>query len=158
MNGNSRTSSENRDEITIDSDRTTTFLLALLFIICALLLAREIRNSVHGHLILPQPVHRTFFSIFTKASEGIVAIYLFVSAFSFPKKSVKLASVLLGTSFISGLVVLSWPHFSLPTQHAVAIARSGAQQVAFAIILVKIAEWFRSVVRWVPRSNTQLGG
>lgn len=143
----------NRAEITIDSDRTTTILLALLFMLCTLLLAREVRNTIYGHLTLPRPLHRNVFGIFTAFSEGMASIYLFLFGFNFPRKSVKLACVLMGADLVCS-VALSWLHVSPAIRHTMSVAGSGVRQVALVVFLFTIADWFRTKVRRISSLQT----
>jgi len=156
MNEEPSTNTERGGEITIDSDRTTTFGAALLFIACGLLLAREIRGSFQGRFIAPEHLPKSFFSIFINVSRVATAVCLFTFAFRFPRRSVRLACVLMGTGMACN-IALSWLHVSLSTRHTLAVAGSGVLQIALVIFLVTIAEWFRSKVRWISPSQTRAG-
>ena len=127
-----KTEPEDNGEITIDSDRFTTVFLAVLFLFCALFLTGEIRSFVQGHFIAPEPLHKSFFGIFMKVSVVITAIYFFIIAITLPKNSVKLACVLMGADLVYR-VALSWLHVSPVTRHTMAVAGSGAGQIALVI-------------------------
>jgi hypothetical protein len=128
-------------EITIDSNWIVTVGMGLLFVFCGGLLGWNIRN-----LLLDRVDHPV--SLFYV----IGSVYYFALAYSFPAKSLKVAFLLLGTNMVvrSALYYL---HASTTVQHSAWIACSIARQLAYILILLAIAQWFRSVVRWVSPSN-----
>jgi hypothetical protein len=63
---------------------------------------------------------------------------------------------LMGTDFVRS-AVLSVFHVPLVARHIGAVAGSSARQIALAIFLVAIAQWFKSVVHWAPPSESQGG-
>ena len=153
MKAEPETRSQRVWEVTIESDWLTTLGAALLLILCGLLLSREIAHVMWGHFVGPMHLQRSFWSIFSKAFELIVAIYCFMFAFKFPRKSLKVASVLMGTNF-AGYFVLSCFHISSSVRHIAAVSGSVMRQIALAIFCVAIAQWLKSVVRWDSPSET----
>ncbi len=143
-------------QITVESDWVTTLEIGALFVVCGLLLAREIHNVLYGQIVGERPIHRDFFSILTKVFTLIVAVYCFILAFRFPKTSVRIAFFLMGADLVRS-AVLSVFHVPSVARHAAAIAGSATRQVALAIFLVAIAQWFRSVVHWAAPSESQGG-
>jgi len=141
-------------EITIDSDWITTIMMTILFIICALSLAREIRRVALGHFYGPARLRISFWSIWNKIFGVIGAIYFFIFAFTFPKKSAKVASVLMGTDLAVYALLSCFP-ISLTVSHIVAVIGSAVRQIALVIYCMAIIEWFKSLVRWVPQSDSQ---
>ena len=139
-------------EITIDSAWITTIMMAVLFIICGLLLTQEIHHVVQGHFRGPDRLQIGFWTIWNKVFEVIAAIYFFMFAFRFPKKSVKIASVLLGTDLAVYALLSCFP-ISLTVGHIVAISGSVVRQIALTIYCMAIAQWFKSVVRRNPEPN-----
>lgn len=132
--------------LTVDSDWRTTVFMAALFLICSFLLAWEIYDAMRGHITAESPLHRNYFSVFDKSYEVIAAIICFVFASGAPKRSVKIASVLMGVNFAGG-ALLSCFHLSQPVKHMSALGGTILRQVALVIFCVAIAEWFRSVLR-----------
>jgi hypothetical protein len=149
---NQKTNWWRRWEITIDSDWITTIMMAVLFIICGLLLAQEIRHVAQGHFRGPERLRITFWSIWNKVFEAIAAIYFFMFAFKVPKKSVKTASILMGTD-LAVYALLSCFHISLALSHIVAISGSAVRQIALIIYCVEIARWLMSVFHRSPQPN-----
>ena len=120
----------------IGSDWITTTGTALLFALVAFLLLRSIRDLLFDKVGLE--VH--FYYLITAA-------YSFLLAYSFPSKALKAAFLLLGTD-VTIRVGLAYLSASASQRHSAAVAGSVARQIAYAIILVEIARWFRSVIRW----------
>jgi hypothetical protein len=139
-------------EITIDRDWITTIMMAVLFIICGLLLAQEIRHVAQGYFHGPERLRISFWSIWNKVFEVIAAIYFFMFAFSVPKKSVKTASILMGTDLAVYALLSCFP-ISLALGHIVAISGSAARQIALIIYCVEIARWLVSVFHRNPQPN-----
>ena len=130
--------------IRINSTREVAIWMAVLFVICVLLLAKEIYRVVHGHFFGPTHLTMNYWSIFYKVVEAITAIYFIMFAFSFPKKSVKIAFALMGADF-SVFVSLSFFSVSAAVGQIVAIIGSAVRQIALIIFCMAIAQWFRSV-------------
>ncbi|HUM05035.1 MAG TPA: hypothetical protein VLT90_06220 [Terriglobales bacterium] len=132
-------------EITIDSNWITTGLMAVLLVVCVLLLAQEIHRVALGHFFGPVRPRISFWSIWNKVFQVIAAIYFFLFAFKFPKKSVRIASVLMGTD-LAVHALLSFVSLSLTVGQIVAVSGSFVRQIALIIYCVAIAQWFKSVV------------
>jgi len=132
--------------MTIESNRETTLWMAVLFVICVLLLAQEIHGVLQGHFFRPMLLRMNYWSIFYKIFEAIVAIYFFIFAFSFPKKSVKIASALMGADFSIYFLLSLFP-ISAALGHTVAMIGSAVRQIALIIFCVAIVEWFKSATR-----------
>ena len=145
---NQEAPSKRMREITIDSNWIVTVGMALLLVFCGWQLIREARHLVFGNLA--EQVSLT--QVSGKISAVTYVVYCFLFVFLFSAQSVKLAFVLLGTDNVIR-VALYYFHSSATMQHSAAVAGSTARQVAFAIILVAMIQWFRSVVRWVSPSN-----
>jgi len=148
--------SPGKSEIVVNSDWFTAAGAVLFLVICALLLVREIRHFVWGHLSMPPHLHKGFWSIWNWVFEGIAAAYCFILAFTFPRKPVKLACVLVGIH-LAGSFLMSCFRLSLSVQHVAAVSRSILSQFALAISCVAIADWLRSVVRLGPPPEPQGG-
>jgi hypothetical protein len=138
-------------EITIDSNWIITIGMALLFAITAFLLGWSIRDLLFGKVEygILHGVRRGWLDTLTNP---IGAIYFFLFAYSFPAKHLKVAFLLLGANY-TVLVALTYLPVAAGVQHFVAVAGSIATQIAYTIILLAIAQWFRSVVRWNTSSE-----
>jgi len=134
-------------EITVDSDWFTTLGAAALFVVSGLLLVREIGHFTWGRFSFPVALHRSFWSIWNKVFEAIAAILCFMFAFEFPRKSVKIASVLMGIN-LAGFVLLSCFRISPSVRHIAAVSGSALRQIALTTLCVALAQWLRSVIRW----------
>ncbi len=156
MNTESETRTPRTWEITVESEWISTLGMSLLFLICGLLLVREIRHFIWSDLSVPVHLHKGFWNIWDKVFEAIAALYCFMFAARFPKKSVKAACALMGIC-LAGSVLLSCFRLSSNTQHIAATGRSILSQIALAIFCLVIADWFRSVCRWTP-SAPRRGG
>lgn len=136
-------------EITIGSDWATILLMSFLFAFCAFLFAWAVRDLLFDNV--DHGVPRRLDAI----GYVIVALYGFLLANSFPAKSLKVAFLLTGANHAR----LAIGYFYAPAiyQHSVAVTGSIAKQIALAIFLFAIAQWFKSVVRWSfafdPRSD-----
>lgn len=126
-------------EITINSNWATTLLMAFLFAFCAFLLAWAIRD-----LLFDTVDHGTPRSL-DAIGYAIVALYGFLFTFSFPAKGVKVAFFLTGINYARLAIGYFYP--PLIHQHSIAIIGSIVKQVALAIFLFAIAQWFRLVIR-----------
>ena len=129
-------------EITINSDWIMTIGMALLFLVCSGLFVRTFRNFCFDKI--DERVSLIFL---------LGTVYYFLFAYAFHAKSLKVAFLLLGTQAVvrSALYYLRAP---ANAQHVAAMAGSIAKQIAIAIILIAIADWFRSVVRWSESSTS----
>jgi hypothetical protein len=132
--------------MTIEHDREITLWLAALFVICGLLLAQEIRRCVQGHFFGPTHIHMSFSSIFPKVFEVICAVYFFMFAFSIPKKSVKIASTLMGADLAVFALLSCFPVTPTAGQ-IIGMIGSAVRQIALTIFCVAIVQWFKSSVR-----------
>ena len=140
-------------EVTIDSNWIITIGLALLFAFIAFLLGWSIRNLLldkvaYGAL---QGDRNGWLDTLTYP---LGAVYSFVFAYSFPAKHLRVAFVFLGTKYVA-LIAVSYLHVAVGVQHLVAVAGSIATQIAYTIILVAIAQWFKNAVRWNPPSHPE---
>lgn len=142
-------------EITVGSDWFTTSGAAVLFVVSGLLLVREVDHFIWGRFSGPVRLHPSFWSIWNKVFEAIAALCCFMFAFTIPKKSVKIASVLMGID-LAGFALLSCFYISPSVRNIAAVSGSALRQVALAIFCVILAQWLRSVVRWGRQSS--LGG
>jgi hypothetical protein len=140
----------------VESDRMMTVGAALLLVVCSLLLIKEIRHFIWGHLSMPASSHRGFWSAWDKVFEVIAALYCLIFAFEFPKKSAKLAGALMGI-YLAGSLLLSWVQLSLSEQHFATVSRSVLLQIALIMSCVAIVDWFRSVVRRSSPSDAEGG-
>ena len=129
-------------DVLIDTSWAMVILMALLFACCAFLLTWSVRNLLFDSVSHDAP------SRLDASGCAIVAIYGLVFAYSFPPKSVKVAFLLMGSNYAR----LAIGYFYPPAiqQNTAAIIGSIAQQIAFAIFLFAIAQWFKSVVRRSP--------
>jgi len=142
----------NRD-ITIDSDWIITTLMAVLLVACALLLVREIRDVLLGQIGTQRTIAYDFFrKIFT----FIVAIYCYMAAYRFRGIHLKIAFVLIGTDLVAD-IMLTYFHAGTSLQHFVGVAGSISRQIAFAVFIVAILRWFKSVLRWAPKPEAKQG-
>jgi hypothetical protein len=140
--------------ITIETNREMTLWMAVLFVVCGLLLGQEIHYAIQDHFVGPEPLRMSYWSIFHRVFEAIVAIYFFMFAFRFPKKSVKIASALMGANF-AVFVLLSCFPISSTVGHGVAVIGSAVRQIALLTFCLAIAQWFKSSIR--RRSPESLG-
>jgi hypothetical protein len=130
-----------RREIMIDSNWIMTVGMGLLFVICGAFLFWNIRN-----LLLDRIDHSL------SVTYAVSAFSCFLLAYSFPAKSLKVAFLLLGADVVFR-VALGQLHASTVVQHSAAIVGSVARQIAYVLILLAIALWFKSVIRRNLPSN-----
>lgn len=142
--------------ILVSSDWVTTFGALLLFLICVLLLARDIRNFFRGPLSVPAHFQISFWGIWNKLFQVMAIIYCFIFARSFPKKTAKVACILVGISIACSLS-MSFVRLSSSTQHFAAVSRSLLWQISLFVSCVAIADWFRSIVRFSLPLDVQGG-
>jgi hypothetical protein len=139
-------------EITVDSNWIMTIGMALLFAFVAFLLGWSIRN-----LLFDKVDYRVLQSVrigwLDALTYVIGAVWPFMFAYWLPGKHLKVAFLLLGTEYTVRFAI-EYLHVAAGLHHSAAVAGSIARQVAFTIILVAIIQWFRSVVRWNPSSET----
>ena len=137
-----------RRDITIDSDWITTFVMALLLIFCCWQLLREGRHLVFdglaGTILLTQFID--------KARTAIIAVCYFLGVFLPWPMSVKVGGLLMGTDIIVR-VALYYLDASTSVQHTAAVAGSITRQVALALFIFAIVQWFKSVVRRASAGN-----
>jgi len=132
-------------DILIDSDWITTIGMALLFALIVFLLGWSIRDFLFNkvdHEVL-QHVRRGWLDALTNP---IGVVYCFLFAYSFPAKHLKIAFLLLGTKYLA-LIAVSYLHTGADVRQCASIAGAIASQIAYAIILIAIAQWFKTVVR-----------
>jgi hypothetical protein len=143
-------------EITVDSDWIMTIGMVLLFAFIAFLLGWSIRDLLFDKVDYRalQGARRGWFDALTYV---LGAVYSFVFAYSFPGKHLKVAFSLLATEYAVRFAI-EYLHIGASVHHSAAVAGSIARQVAFAIILVAIIQWFRSVVRWFSPPNPEVSG
>ena len=135
-----------RWEITIDSNWIMTVGMALLFAFVVILLTWSIRDLLFDRVV--PDLSRTMDLV----TYAVGVVYSFLFAYSFPGKHVKVAFLLLGANYTAA-IVLHYVRASASLEHSAAVIGSIGRQVAFAILLLAIAQWFKSVVRWVPPSD-----
>jgi hypothetical protein len=138
-------------EITIDSDWITTFVMALLLAFCGWQLIRESRHLVFdrlaGTILLTQFID--------KVRTAAIVVCYFLGVFLPWPRSVRLGGLLMGTEIVVR-IALHYFDASASVQHSAAVAGSLARQVALALFIFAIAQWFKSVVRWTPPSNPEV--
>jgi|HubBroStandDraft_1064217.scaffolds.fasta_scaffold89101_2 hypothetical protein len=135
-------------EITIDSDWITTILMALLFVFCGWQFIREARRLVFDSLAGPVLLTR----LIDKISTALVVVCYFLAGFSLWPRPVRIAGPLLGTDLVVR-VTLHYFHAATTAQHFAGVAGSIARQIALALLIFAIVQWFKSVVRSVPAPN-----
>lgn len=135
-----------RWEITIDSNWIMTVGMALLFAFVVIQLTWSIRDLLFDRAV--PDLSRTMDLV----TYAVGVVYSFLFAYSFPGKHVKVAFLLLGANYTAA-IVLHYVRASASLEHSAAVIGSIGRQVAFAILLLAIAQWFKSVVRWVPPSD-----
>jgi len=140
----------------VESDWMTALGAALLLVVCGLLLVREIRHFIWGHLSMPMRPQRNLWSIWNQVFDAIAALYCLIFAFKFPRKSAKFASALMGI-YLAGSLLLSWVQLYLSEQHFAAMIRSVWWQIALTMSCVAIVDWFGSVVRRNSPSDAEGG-
>ena len=130
-------------DILINSNWIITIGMALLFAFIAFLLGWSIRGLLFDKVDyrVAHEVHAVWLDRF-----GIVigAIYFFLFAYSFPPKHLKVAFLLLGAKYTT-LVALTFAHAAVPP--SAGLAMEIASQIAYAIILIAIVQWFKAMVR-----------
>ncbi|MGC1370852.1 MAG: hypothetical protein WA824_01825, partial [Candidatus Sulfotelmatobacter sp.] len=77
-------------EITVDSDFTTAMLLVVLFIIVALILARDIR-----HILWSVPSQIAISGTLNRLGAALSLVYCLAFAFRFPNRLVRIGCALL---------------------------------------------------------------
>ena len=138
-------------EITVDSNWIMTIGMVLLFAFIAFLLGWSIRNLMFDR-VDHVDLHRVRNGWFDVLTYAMGAVYSFLFAYSFPAKHLRVAFLLLGAKYL-GLVAAPYLHVGAEVLHSAAIAGAIASQIAYAIILFAIAQWFKTVVRWIPPGN-----
>src|SRR5260370_34513934 len=134
-----------RGEITIDSDWITAFVMAVLLAFCGWQLIQESRHlvfdSLAGTILLTQFID--------KVRTAAIVVCYFLGVFSPWPRSVKLGGLLMGTEIVVR-IALHYFDASASVQHSAAVAVSLARQVALAMFIFPIAQWFKSLLRWTP--------
>jgi len=130
--------------LVIDSNWIDTILMALGFVVCVFILGQDIRDFIFGRVD-----HAVSFFYY-----AVDALYSCVFAYWFRAKFVRIAFLLLGTQYTVRLA-LAYFHVATSLQHPVALVGSIAKQISFIIIIVAIAQWFKTVVRRDPPSDLE---
>jgi len=134
-------------EITVDSDFTTTALLVVLFVILSLMLARDIR-----HILWGAPHQIAISGSFNRLGSALALVYCLVFVFRWPTRLVKIGFTLLA-AHLSLALALTYLRSALTARPTVAFADSMVMQTSLVTFLIAIADWFRTVARWVPPSR-----
>ncbi len=129
-------------DVLVDSNWITTIGMAPGFAVCVLLLGQDIRDFLFGRVD-----HSVSFFYY-----AVNAVYSFICADVFGTKYVRFAFLLLGTQYTVRLA-LAYFHVAAGLQHSAALVGSIAKQISFIIILLAIAQWFKTVVRRDPPSG-----
>jgi hypothetical protein len=131
-----------------DSNWVITIGMALLFVFFVFLLGWSVRNLLFDKLDLALLKHtrNPWMGAFTYV---LGAVYSFLLAYSFPAKRLKIAFLLLGAKYLV-LIAVSYLPLGTSVQHSAAIAEAVASQVAYTIILVAIAQWFKAKLLRIP--------
>jgi hypothetical protein len=145
-------SSQPFGEITVDSDRSTTALAAIAFIVLGLLLANDIRQVLWG-----TPNQIAIAGTLNRLCAAFTVFYGIFLAFTWPSRLVKVGCGLL-TAELGVRFAFTYLRISPIARHPLVIARSEALQLSLLIFLVAIAQWFRTVVRWAPPSREEREG
>jgi hypothetical protein len=143
-------------DITVESDWFTTLLATALFVVSGLLLFREVHRFFWGQLSGVARSEGGFWNIWNKVFEAIAGVGCFMTAFTFSKKSVKIALVLMGID-LAVFAPLSCFHVSPYLRHFTALTGSVVRQGALAIFCVTLATGLGSVVRWARPSEPPRG-
>jgi len=138
-------------EITVDSDFTTTVMLAVLFVILSLMLMRDIR-----HILWSAPSQIAIRGTLNRLATAFALVYCVVIVFRWPNRLVKIGCALFGAHFGLALA-LTYLRISPTTRPTLAFADSIALQISLVTFLVAIARWFRTVVRRAPSSPGERG-
>ena len=101
-------------------------------------------DGLPGEILLTQ--------VIDKIRTSLLVVCYFLGVFLPWPRPVKLGGLLLGTDIVVR-VALHYFGGSISVQHSVTVAGSIARQVALALFIFAIAQWFKSVVRRVPPSN-----
>jgi hypothetical protein len=133
-------------EITVNSDRTTTALLVVLFIILSLMLMRDIR-----HILWGAPNQIAISGTLNRFGAALAIVYCLVFVFRWPNTLVKIGGALFA-AHLSLALTLIYLRISPTALPKLAFADAIVMQVSLVIFLVAIAHWFRTVVRWAPPS------
>jgi len=142
-------------EITVDSNWIMTTGMILLFGFIAFLLGWSVRDLLFDKVdyrVVPSVRHGWLDTL----AYVLGAVYCFVFTYSFPEKHLKVAFLLLAAQYTVRFAI-EYLHVATGVHHSAAVAGSVARQVAYTIILVAIIQWFKSVVRWNPPSNSGTG-
>jgi hypothetical protein len=136
-------------EITVDSDFTTTALLAVLFIVLSLMLMRDIQHFLWG-----APNQIAISGTLNRFGAALALVYCLVFVFRWPNRLVKIGCALFAAHF--GLAfALTCLRISPTPLPILAFADSIVTQISLVTFLVAIARWFRTVVRRAPPSPAE---
>jgi hypothetical protein len=130
-----------RREITIDSDWITTAAMAVLLVASGWIFIWEMRDLVSGNVAVRESI-----------ADGLDGLLFFVFAFLFRPKPLKIALTMFGVGIEAAFLPFRL-HASTHVQHFAATGGLLLRQVALAIILVAIVQWFRSKARWTRSSE-----
>jgi hypothetical protein len=129
-------------EITVDSDFTTTVLLAILFIILSLRLLRDIR-----YFLWSAPSQIAISGTLNRLGAALAVVYCLFIVFSWPNGVVKIGCALLA-AHLSPALALTYLRISPTSLPALAFADAIVMQISLVTFLVAIARWFRMVIYW----------
>ncbi len=127
-------------EITVESDFTTTALLAVLFMILSVILIRDIR-----HIVWSAPNQITIRGTLNRFGAALALVCCVNFVFRWPNRLVKIGCALFA-AHLSLALALTYLRIS-STRPTVAFADSMVMQISLVTFLVAIAHWFRTVVR-----------
>jgi hypothetical protein len=136
-------------EITVDSNFTTTALLAVLFVILSLMLMRDIR-----HFLWSAPSQIAISGTPNRFGAALALVYCLVFVFRWPNALVKIGCALFAAHFGLALA-LTYLRISPTPLPTLAFADSIVRQISLVTFLVAIARWFRTVVRRAPPSPAE---
>jgi hypothetical protein len=131
-------------EITVDSDFTTSALLAVLFIILSLMLMRDIR-----HILWSAPNQVAIRGTLNRLSAALALVYSLIFIFRWPNGLVKIGCALFA-AHLSLALALTYLRISSTMRPTLAFADSVVVQISLITFFVAIVHWFRTVVRWAP--------
>jgi hypothetical protein len=134
-------------ELTVDSDFTTTALLALLFLALCLMLARDIR-----HTLSSSGNHFAIIGTLNRLGAAFALFYCLLFAFRWPDILVRIGCAFFA-AHLSIEFALTYLRISPTGRPVLTFAALMLSQASIASILAAIARWFIRVVRWEPQSR-----
>jgi len=152
MSGMLHASSTRFGEIIVDSDRATTVLLAVLFIVLSLVLMLDIRQTVWG-----TPNHIAINGTLNRVGAALSLVYCLVLVFRWSNRLIRVGSTLLAIDLVIRFA-FTYLQLTSAVRPTLVFIRSATLQISLIIFLVAIANWFRTVVRWSPPSPSQGDG